>query len=462
MKSMAKKQSPQRVGLSQFIAEFPRRHIVFAASVITVIFFVLLLMPSKPAEANRVTQEIPLTITSNPVVAEPEAATTLELKIEETPAPWLTEKVKNGDNLSLIFQRVNLSAKEVYAIVNSSAEAKKLTRIYPGQELDFLIDEDGGLKSLRHVRNQLESTIYQRQDDGNYSVNVDVREPELNQQYTSATIESSLYLAAQKSGLPQSVIMELANIFGGVIDFVYDVRSGDSFNIIYQEHMLDGEKIGTGPVLAAQFTNQGQTYNAYRYEFENGDFGYFNEQGVSMRKAFLRAPLDFTRISSSFNLQRLHPIFKTTKPHRGIDYAAAAGTPVYAAGDGRIATAGYSKANGNYVIINHGEQYTTKYLHLQKRAVKSGQRVKQQQIIGWVGSTGYATGPHLHYEFLVNGVHRNPRTILRKLPKAQAIAGAELDRYQQQIGGLQMQLATLSKHHQQIATADTDRLNKTL
>ncbi|MFT7130987.1 MAG: murein DD-endopeptidase MepM/ murein hydrolase activator NlpD, partial [Gammaproteobacteria bacterium] len=204
---------------------------------------------------------------------------------------------------------------------------------------------------------------------------------------------------------------------------------------------LDDSKMGDGPILAAQFTNRGETYTAYRYAYEDGSVGYFNEDGVSMRKAFLRAPLDFTRISSSFNLKRLHPIFKTNKPHRGIDYAASTGTPVYAAGDGRVSRSGYSKANGNYVFINHGTQYETKYLHLHKRGVKSGQKISQQQIIGWVGSTGYATGPHLHYEFLVNGVHRNPRTILNKLPKAKSISATDKERFFAQISGFQTQLA---------------------
>ena len=444
----------------QFVADFPRRHLILAASVLTLLFFSLLLTPSKPAEANRISQELTLTLSSTEAVPdETEAAAEVT---PEQQLNWLTETIKKGDNLSSIFQRVGLSAREVYDIVNSSKEARQLTRIFPGQQLAFLLDNDGQLTELRHIHNKLESTLYQRQDDSKYRVTTERREPALNQRFSSATIESSLYLAAEKNGLPENLIMELANIFGGVIDFVYDVRAGDNFNIIYEEQILDGEKIGTGPILAAQFTNQGQTYYAYRYEDANGEIGYFNEQGVSMRKAFLRAPLDFTRISSSFNLKRLHPIFKTSRPHRGIDYAAPTGTPVYAAGDGRVVASGYTKANGNYVVISHGGQYTTKYLHLQKRAVKNGQKVKQRRIIGWVGSTGYATGPHLHYEFLVNGVHRNPRTILRKLPKAESIAAADKGHFLQQISGLQMQLATLSRHNRQLATADTDNTKNTL
>jgi murein DD-endopeptidase MepM/ murein hydrolase activator NlpD len=239
------------------------------------------------------------------------------------------------------------------------------------------------------------------------------------------------------------MIMELAGIFGGVIDFVQDPRKGDTINLVYEELYLDGEKYKDGHIIAASFTNQGKTYNAYRYTDSSGLAAYYNEDGVSMRKAFLLAPVDFTRISSNFNLRRLHPIYKTTRPHRGTDYAAPTGTPVYAAGDGRVIKAGYSRANGNYVFIQHGDRYVTHYLHLNKRNVKQGQRVAQSQVIGTVGSTGAATGPHLHYEFLVNGVHRDPRTIHKEFPKAKSLDASELALFKQNINEAALQLASL-------------------
>ena len=212
---------------------------------------------------------------------------------------------------------------------------------------------------------------------------------------------------------------------------------------MYEELYLDGEKYKDSHIIAASFTNQGKTYNAYRYTDSSGQSAYYNEDGVSMRKAFLLAPVDFSRISSNFNLRRLHPIYKTTRPHRGTDYAAPTGTPVYAAGDGRVIKAGYSRANGNYVFIKHGERYVTHYLHLNKRRVKQGQRVSQSQVIGTVGSTGAATGPHLHYEFLVNGVHRNPRTIHKQFPKAKSLPASELALFRQNINEASLQLASL-------------------
>lgn len=431
-------EQPESTRLSQLLADFPRHHLILAIALVLMVFTALLIAPSKTAKATRISQ--PLALNLNP-------ATITEAAVEALPElPWKEIEVRKGDNLSKIFQRANLGPNDVYEVVSNSEDPKALLRLYPGQTLAFQIDDDGKLQALKYTQNRLESSLYEREGDS-FSTTHIVRQPEIRQNYSSAIITSSLFRAAQSAGLSQNLIMELANVFGGVIDFVYDVRAGDSFTLLYEEHYLDEEKTGNGPILAAQFTNRGQTYTAYRYVYPDGSVGYFSEDGVSMRKAFLRAPLDFTRISSGFNLKRMHPIFKTSKPHRGIDYAASRGTPVYAAGDGRVTQAGYSKANGNYVVINHGTKYQTKYLHLHKRGVKRGQKVKQQQIIGWVGSTGYATGPHLHYEFLVNGVHRNPRTILKKLPKAKSIDPAEKERFLAQISGLQLQLAAYNNHH---------------
>jgi murein DD-endopeptidase MepM/ murein hydrolase activator NlpD len=248
----------------------------------------------------------------------------------------------------------------------------------------------------------------------------------------------------------------MANIFGGVIDFVYDPRKGDTFEVLYQQLYLDGEYYKDGNILAASYTNKGTQHTAYRYTDSNGKTGYFSAKGVSMRKAFLRAPVDFTRISSRFNPNRLHPIFKTSRPHRGIDYAAKTGTPVFATGDGRVITASYNNASGNYVVLQHGQAYTTKYLHLSKKHVKKGQRVAQGQIIGKVGSTGYATGPHLHYEFLVSGVHRNPSTILNKLPKARSIEVSELNRFNEMVNPVKTQLAAYNATHTQLQASNGD------
>ncbi len=362
---------------------------------------------------------------------------------------WANYTIRNGDNLTTVFKRAGLSARDVYEVSRATKkhELNSLRTLLPKQTLALYV-EDGKLNALRHIKNPLESVEYVRSATG-YSIEEQFIEPEIDTRFVAATLDSSLFLAGQRAGIPHSVIMEMAHVFGGVIDFIYDPRKGDTFNVLYQEKFLNGEKIANGKVMAARYNNQGETHVALRYIDSKGDAGYYSPEGVSMHKAFLRAPLDFTRISSNFNLRRKHPIHKKIKAHRGTDYAAPRGTTIFSAGDGRVTEAGYSRANGNYVFIKHGEKYVTKYLHLHKKSVKTGQKVKQRQIIGQVGSTGYATGPHLHYEFLMNGVHRNPRTILNKLPKAKSIPKQEMARFQAETQSL---LAQLEAHDRLLAS----------
>ncbi len=369
------------------------------------------------------------------------AAQTEALSATKTPT-WDERKVQRGDSLTGIFKRAGFTERHAYSLLSTAPEAKALSRIHPGEVIAFLVDESGELAAVRHIKSRLETTEYRSNDTG-FSTEKILFEPEIRETWVSARISSSLFLAGQRAGLSQNVIMKMAGIFGGVIDFVLDPRAGDSIHVIYQELYLDGEKYQDGDIVAASYTNRNGTFNAFRYRDSNGDIGYYNEQGVSMRKAFLMAPVDFTRISSNFNPRRLHPIYKTTRPHRGTDYAAPRGTPVFAAGNGKVIKTGYSKSNGNYVFIRHGQDIVTRYLHLHKRLVKTGQRVTQSQIIGRVGATGAATGPHLHYEFLVNGVHRNPRTIHKKLPKARSLASAELPAFKATIKRASTQLAAL-------------------
>lgn len=357
-------------------------------------------------------------------------------------AAWTEQPVRSGDSLSLIFKRAGFSDRDLHEVISQSGDGGALARIFPGQVFAFQTDDEGELLAVRHIRSPLESVTYRR-GEGGFKQEVEKRQPEIREAWTTGVIQSSLFMAGQNAGLSHNLIMQLANIFGGVIDFVLDPRKGDSIHVIYEDLYIDGEKLADGEIIAASFVNQGETFNAYRYTDSQGEVGYYNREGVSMRKAFLMAPVDFTRISSNFNLRRLHPIYKVARPHRGTDYAAPRGTPVYAAGDGRVIEAGYTRANGNYLFVKHGERYITKYLHLNKRKVKRGQRVSQSEVIGTVGSTGAATGPHLHYEFLVNGVHRNPRTIHKELPKAKSLAAGELERFQESIDKVATQLAGL-------------------
>lgn len=428
--------------LQQTLNLFPRKHFIMLGGILFVLSVTVL--GFSPKSTDR--EQLSLALTHNSAaVSSPslvaEASETIQIQADEpvSTLDWKQEKIRSGDSLSTIFKRVGASHNDLYRLVNSNEAAQRLKRIFPNQNFNFGFNAEQQLVELIYMPSVLERYHFTRLEDNSFAVEHIVDQPEIQTQFSTAQIEGSLFLAAQKAGIPQNLIMQLADIFSGVIDFVYDPRKGDSFDLLYEEKFHDGEKVGTGKLLAASYHGSKQSFTAYRYESADGKVGYYNEEGVSMRKAFLRAPLDFTRISSNFNPGRLHPVLKTMRAHRGTDYAAPTGTPVYAAGDGRVTQSGYTKANGNYIFIAHGSQYVTKYLHLSKRNVKVGQTVSQRQVIGAVGATGYATGPHLHYEFLVNGVHRDPRTVLNQLPSAEPIAKHELANFKEQTLALRMQ-----------------------
>ncbi|MCB1669273.1 MAG: peptidoglycan DD-metalloendopeptidase family protein [Pseudomonadales bacterium] len=424
-----------------------------AAGVALCLVAAIALIPSNDAVAKRRSTEITLSFTAPKEIKSERTSsgessnshTELLPEEAEIALQWQTEQVRNGDNLTSIFKRASLNATDVYNVMSAKQHAKVLTKMLPGQSLRLGFNEQGKLEKLVYEKSRLESYQFTDTEHGFSGEHV-VLAPELLPTYRQATIDNSLFLAAEQANMPHNLIMELANIFGWDIDFVFDIRKGDRFAVLYEEKFLDGEKIGTGNILAAEFTNQGKTFSAVRYENSEGIANYYTPEGLSMRKAFLRAPLDVFRISSNFNLRRKHPIHKKIKAHRGVDYAAPRGTPVYAAGNGKVIAAGYSKANGNYVFIQHGQRYVTKYLHLHKRYVRKGQTVAQRKTIGTVGSTGYATGPHLHYEFLVNGVHRNPRTV--ELPQAKPIAAQELGPFNNATAPLLAQLASYNQNNQ--------------
>lgn len=385
-----------------------------------------------------------VTVSSTP--AEP-AATAEEQLITHT------ETVKSGDNLSFIFNRAGLSDTVLFAFMRSNTDTKQLTQLHPGQTFTFTLREDGSLASLIYQKNRLNSIEF-IQTDGGYDANINTLTPDTYSAYREATITDSLFLAGQKAGMEQSLIMELANIFGWDVDFALDIRKNDSFKVLYEEHFINGEKLRNGPILAAEFTNQGKTYKAVRYVDANGVSNYFTPEGKSMRKAFLRTPVDFARISSHFNLRRKHPILNTIRAHKGTDYAAPTGTPIKSAGDGKVIFAGNKRGFGKTVIIQHGQTYKTLYAHMHNygRGIRKGTRVKQSQIIGYVGSTGLATGPHLHYEFHVNGAVRNPVKV--PLPKAESIAKKFMDDFIRQTQPLVAQLEEFNQQNAPIQLAD--------
>ena len=423
---------------------FPRTHLVLVGMICFGLALSVVAKFTESASDDRFTTdsvllEIPDELLSDPVTgpaarsetATDQAANQPPTAPEPPVEPLLVEKsreVKAGDSLARIFSSLNIPARELKLLELSKPLGPRLTRIFPGHSFTFTLNASNEIIKLTYSPGPLETLAFDRAGDGFIGREVQ-REPEIMIAYKHASIDHSLFVASQRAGLDDSLTMRLAQIFQWDVDFVLDIRKGDEFYVLFEERYLDDEFIGYGEILAAEFINQNDSYRAVRYIDEGGRSGYFNPEGRNMRKAFLRAPVHFSRISSNFNLRRKHPLYKRTLPHRGIDYAAPTGTPILASGDGRIQSASKSSANGNYVVVQHGEEFVTKYLHLSRfaRGVRRGDRVEQGQIIGYVGATGWATGPHLHYEFLVNGIHKNPRTV--RLPDATPVADQELSRF---------------------------------
>jgi len=362
-----------------------------------------------------------LPLNAAPPVEASLLAPAVELEQEAQVGSWHEVTVASGDSLARIFSKNGIPARQVHDIVSSSTEAKKLTQIYPGQKLRMRTTAEDGLLELVYEIDAL-TQLHVVRNEASYQTQVVEREPQRRAVRAAGNIEDNLFLAAQKANLPGNITMELANIFGWDIDFALDIREGDQFALIYEELYLDGERIGTGNILAAEFVNRDTVHQAVRYTDDQGRTDYYDPKGRSMRKDFLRTPVDFSRISSRFSTGRKHPILNKIRAHKGVDYAAPNGTPVKATGNGKIVLRGKKGGYGNTVVIQHGSQYSTLYAHLSRYAsgLKTGSRVRQGQIIGYVGSSGLATGPHLHYEFHVNGTHRNPLTV--KLPDAAPLA----------------------------------------
>ena len=400
------------------IKHLPKAHRISLLSVL-VLLTIILFWPVENVKASKTIAAVTLQVGVKYKVDIPEFSAEGIIETDYSEATdFLFHKVERGDTLAKIFSDFKLSPQTTYKVSRAGTNAKKLTRMKPGDLVYLHIDESGKLISLKHPLSNTETLIISAIDN-KYESRIETKQIEKMLGFSQGTITTSFWNAGIESGLSDTQIMELAGIFGWDIDFAQEIRSGDTFNMAFEELFVDGEFIGFGDIVSAEFTNQGETFTAVRYT----DGRYYTPEGRSMRKSFLRAPINFKYVSSSFNPRRFHPVQKRIKPHRGVDYVARVGTPVLAAGDGKVVRASYDKYNGHHVFIQHGERYQTKYLHFTKRAVRVGQSVKQGDVVGYLGSTGMVTGAHLHYEFLVDGVHRNPRTV--KLPKAEPIESSQ-------------------------------------
>lgn len=331
--------------------------------------------------------------------------------------------VRRNDTMDRIFRQLKLNLTDLATLRGVPSLQKQLDQLRVGDTIT-LVHEEGLVQSLTRRISETEILSVTRANEG-FSAEVIETPLDIQEVHAQGTIESSLFVAARAAGVSPELILQMANdIFGWEIDFALDIQPGDTFNLVYEQKYREGKFIGNGRILAADFTNSGILHRAVYFESKDGKVkDYFAPDGRSMRQAFLRAPLEFTRISSNFNPKRRHPILNTIRAHKGVDYAASTGTVIKAAGDGRVAFVGTKGGYGRVVVLEHGGGVSTLYGHMSRfSGLRNGQRVRQGTTIGYVGSSGAATGPHLHYEYLVNGVHKNPRTV--RLPQADPIPNA--------------------------------------
>ncbi len=388
-------------------------------------------LPSTPIETTDQTEIAQITPPSPAVIDE---------------SKWQTLIVKKGESLSVIFEHAKIKPVQLHLLMKQPLAAKTLKRIHPKDTIKVVRGENGELIALNYAIDEIKYLQVERHND-KFKAEILSHDIEVRHAHASTTINSSLFVASANAGLSQNTTMELANVFGWDIDFALDIRKGDKFTVIYEQRFKDGDRIKDGNILAAEFINRGKTYRAVRYTEPGAKHaGYFSPDGHSMRKAFLRSPVKFSRISSRFTVKRYHPILHRFRSHKGVDYAAGRGTPVRASGDGKVIHKGRKGGYGRTIIIKHGSRYTTLYAHLNSynRKTRAGRSVKQGQIIGYVGSSGLASGPHLHYEFRINGVHRNPLTV--KFPNTKPIPKRYRESFKAETQQYLAQLDTLSRN----------------
>jgi murein DD-endopeptidase MepM/ murein hydrolase activator NlpD len=327
-------------------------------------------------------------------------------------------EVMDGENLSIIFEEFKVPLNTAYRIFRLDKN-NLLSKIKPGDEMKFTyLGED--ITGIEIIKDNINSILIEITDK--ISIKKISKDVELIQSFKSGVIKTSFYEAALEAEIPDSIIMDFAYIFGWDIDFIFDIREGDSFNVIYETPYSDGEKVKNGDIILAKFVNRGKIYSANRFFLNENDKEFFDDNGNNLQKAFLRAPLDFAYISSHFNPNRMHPVLHTIRAHNGVDYAAKTGSPVRTTGNGTVHYAGRRNGCGNEIVIKHSNDYSTRYCHLSKfkSSIKKGTKVIQGETIGFVGSTGLATGPHLHYEFKIGNKHVDP--VKLQLPSAEPIS----------------------------------------
>ena len=351
---------------------------------------------------------------------------------------WTIIQTQSGDSLASIFKRVGLSRQTLQAILHNNKHAKTLASIKPHQQMQFLIHN--------HVLDKLIIPVSTAQflvvshEKKNYSCTLKSRKMSMHNEYLTATVRGSLYSTAKRMNIPSKLIQQMTELLNWEINFAKEVRTGDQFSIIYEAYYIEDKLVSAGKIVAVTYTNRGKQHQAIGYANAVGDYDYFTQQGVSLKKAFSRYPIKFSHISSTYSLSRYHPVLHYRRPHKGVDLAAPIGTPVYATGDGRIEVIDRHNGYGNMIKIAHNKPYSSLYAHLLRfqKGLSRGTQVKRGQVIGYVGQTGLADGPHCHYEVHVNHQPRNPTTI--ELPHASPVPAREMASFKRKTNALLAQL----------------------
>jgi murein DD-endopeptidase MepM/ murein hydrolase activator NlpD len=365
---------------------------------------------------------------------------------------WRNERVQRGDTVADLLTRLGVEDDIASNYLRNNKAAESLRQLAPGKEVQSEIAADGSLLALRYLNNDGDQIVIEK--NGN-DFKTGLLPAQLEQRVFMRTgeIKNSLYAATDAAGLPDPVANQMADIFGGDVDFHRDLRKGDRFTVVYEQNYSNGEPVRSGRILSAEFVNQGHAYRAVYFQTSSTTGNYYTPDGQSMHKAFLRSPIEFSRISSGFSSSRFHPILNKWRSHRGVDYAAPTGTKIKVTSDGVVTLVGQQHGYGNVIMISHsGGHYSTVYGHLSRFAagLHRGQHVSQGEIIGYVGMTGLATGPHLHYEFKIDGTQRDPLRVA--LPDGAPVSAAQKTAFLETTRELNDRLSML--HNTRLAKLD--------
>jgi murein DD-endopeptidase MepM/ murein hydrolase activator NlpD len=393
---------------------------------------------------------------------QPVTSETLALQLPPAPketvrpavASWKNVEVQPGETLSEIFQAQGLSSADLAGVMASGKDTGALKTLHPGDQLQFLIGAKGHFDGFRYSPDAGTLVTLTAQADGSMRAQTTLLPVERRMHFAHGVVQGSLFAAGEKAGLSETMVLKLADVFKYDIDFIKDLQHGDRFTVVYDDVYRNGKYAHGGDIIAAEFVNDGRRYTAYRFKQDDGSIAYYNQEGRPLRKALLRTPVSFTRISSRFGMRK-HPILGYSRMHKGVDYAAPTGTPIHAAGDGVIVRRGWVHGYGNFIAIRDTPKYTTAYGHMSRfaKGLHVGSRVHQGEVIGYVGQTGMATGPHLHYEVRVNGRPENPLTVT--MPKPQPLSSKLMAEFKAQTAPMVARIQMIDNATQRLARVDT-------